>query len=173
MKKIKKRDIIFIVAVILSIIIGGVLIDNSLDEVDDNQLGQLKYNIAAIQEDSLCGVDYDENNDIVRKTYAINETFLEINVDIAPYDTYEAAVIADDRLEFLEYHHYGENNNPGIEKIVCGIVNGDREYRGAMAWIYTDCGTYTILVQSLTRNYNKCEEMLHTVLDGISLATKG
>lgn len=173
MKKIKKRDIIFIVAVILSIIIGGVLIDNSLDEVDDNQLGYLRYNITAIQDDSFCGASFDENNDIIGKTYAINENFLEIEVDIVQYDTYEAAVIADDRYEYLEYHHYDENNNQGIEKIICGIVNGDREYRGAMAWIYTDCGTYTILVKSLTGNYNKCEEMLHTVLSGISLETKG
>lgn len=173
MKKIKPRDIVFIVAAGIAIIIGSLLIDNSLDEVDDDQLGQLKYNMAVIQDDSLCGMTYDENNDIVRKTYAINENFLEIHVDIAPYDTYEAAVIADDRYEYSEYHYYGENNNPGIEKIVCGIVNGDREYRGAMAWIYTDCGTYTILVKSLTRNHNKCEELLHTILSGISLAKKG
>lgn len=173
MKKIKKRDLIFIVAVILSIIIGGVLIDNSLDEVDDNQLGYLRYNITAIQDDSFCGASFDENNDIIRKTYAINKNFLRINVEVAPYDTYETAVVADDKFEFLEYHIYGENHNPGIEKIVCGIVKSDREYRGAMAWIYTDCGAYTILVKSLTRNYNKCEEMLHTVLSGISLAKKG
>ena len=169
MKKIKKRDIVFIVAVIISIIIGGMLINNSLDEVDDNQLGRLKYNIAAIQDDSFSGATYDENNDIIGKTYAINKNFLRISVAVAPYNTYEAAVIVDDRYEFLEYHLYGENNDPGIEKIVCGIVKGDREYRGAMAWIYTDSGTYTILVKSLTRNYNNCEEMLHTVLSGISV----
>ena len=169
MKKLKKRDIIFIVAVILSVIIGGVLIDNSLDEVDDNQLGYLRYNITAIQDDSFCGATYDENNDIIGKNYAINKNFLRINVEVAPYDTYEAAVIENDKFEFLEYHLYGENHNPGIEKIVCGIVKSDREYRGAMAWIYTDSGTYTILVKSLTRNYNKCEEMLHTILSDISV----
>ena len=169
MKKIKKRDVLFIVTVMLSIIIGGILIGNSLEKADDNQLGHLKYNIAAIQDDSLYGVTYDENDQIVRKTYAINENSLTINVDVAPYDTYEAAVNADDRYEYLEYHDYGENDNPGIDKIVCGIVNGDREYRGAKAWIYTEYGTYTILVKSLTRNFNKCEEMLHTVLSGISV----
>lgn len=169
MKKIKKRDLILIIVVVLFIIIGGRAIDNSLETVDDNQLGQLNYNITEIQEDSLSGVTYDENDEIVRKSYSINKNFLKINVDIASYDTYEAAVIADARYEYLEYHYYGENDTPGIEKIICGIVNGDREYRGAMAWIYTDCGTYTILVKSMTRNYNKCEEMLHTVLSGISL----
>lgn len=169
MKKNNKRDLIFILIVGLSIIIGGRAIDNSLDTVDDNQLGQLNYNITEIQEDSLSGVTYDENDELVRKTYSINKNFLKVNVDIAPYDTYEAAVIADDRYEYLEYHYYGENDNPGIGKIICGIVNGDREYRGAMAWIYTDCGTYTILVKSMTRNYDNCEEMLHTVLRGISV----
>ena len=169
MKKIKKRDIVFIAAVILSIIFVGFFINDGIDKADNNQLGHLKYNIAAIQDDSLSGVTYDENDQIVRKTYAINENSLTINVDVAPYDTYEAAVNADDRYEYLEYHDYGENDIPGIDKIVCGIVNGDREYRGAMAWIYTDSGTYTILVKSLTRNFNKCEEMLHTVLSGISV----
>jgi len=169
MKKINKRDLIFIIAVSILIIIGGLVIDNSLDKEDDNHLRQLKYNITEFQEDSLCGVTYDENDEIVRKTYAINENFLTVNIDVATYDTYEAAVIADDRYEYSEFHCFSENNNPGIEKIICGIINGGREYRGAMAWIYTECETYTILVKSMTRNYNQCEEMLHTVLSGISL----
>jgi len=113
----------------------------------------------------LTGVVPDENGKTVtRKDYALLEKFTEVTVEIPLYSTYEQAITEDSTYNYVDYHEY-TNNNTGIDRIICGIL----EKGGAMAWIYTNCGTYTMYVESMTFNDKYHEEKLHSLLRDVSV----
>lgn len=161
----QKEKIIFVIAVLGFIILGWIWPDGTLTKYDVNRLGQLEYNVTENDDNPLTGVVPDENGKTVtRKDYALLEKFTEVTVEIPLYSTYEQAITEDSTYNYVDYHEY-TNNNTGIDRIICGIL----EEGGAMAWIYTNCGTYTMYVESMTFNDKYHEEKLHSLLRDVSV----
>ena len=144
-------------------------------------------------------VDENEIGHISKKSYFNMEHRTEIVVAEASYENYEEAVADDSDYRYRSNHditsatydseynfrsshditlegvggsgYNGGDDLPaiqlgeGVNRITCGIL----ETGGAMAWIYTDCGTYTMTARTLLYDDEHCEEELHFFLSGVSV----
>ena len=144
-------------------------------------------------------VDEEDNAHISVKSYFAMDFRTEIKVSEAAYDSYEEAVADDSEYKYrishditsvaddseYRYHSSHETTSEedgsskfngsddlftcqlgeGVNRITCGIL----ESGGAMAWIYTDCGTYTMTVRTMSMDDEHCEEELHFFLNGVSV----
>lgn len=182
------------VVVCVAVMIVAFIANLNLGEAEnDNRLGQLKYSITTSDEryshytpdgEPMVGVTVDEedNAHVSIKSYVDVESVTEIEVSEAAYASYELAVADDVSYRYRDSHDittvsadgsdnsdsYGLNTNQlgeGVKRIICGIL----ESGGAMAWIYTDSGTYIMSADSLQFDDEYCEEELHFFLSGVSV----
>ena len=177
----RKKQLLGTIAVIVIgvvILISGYAANLNLGEKEnDNRLGSLKYSITSSDErythydtdgEPMVGVTVNENKYayVSVKSYFAMETMTEIEVKEASYSSYEEAVADDSDYRYRSSHDLSAGQlGEGVNRITCGIP----ETGGAMAWIYTDCGTYTMTVRTLQLGDEHCEEELHFFLNGVSV----
>ena len=179
-EKAKRRQLVKIIALLTACIVvlsWGYITNLKLEQEDnDNRLAQLKYNITDADEnythythdgEPLIGVTVvDEATTVTKKSYVSLDGRTEIRVTLANYDSYEAAVAEDDEYMYRSSHELPASElGEGINRIICGVLKSG----GAMAWIHTDCGTYTMTARTMQYDDTYCEEELHFFLSGISV----
>ena len=179
-EKAKRRQLVKIIALLTACIVvlsWGYITNLKLEQEDnDNRLAQLKYNITDADEnythythdgEPLIGVTVvDEATTVTKKSYVSLDGRTEISVTFANYDSYEAAVAEEDDYIYRSSHELPVSElGEGINRIICGILKSG----GAMAWICTDCGIYTMTARTMQFDDAYCEEELHFFLSGISV----
>lgn len=179
-EKAKRRQLLKIIVLLVTCIIvlvcGYIANRNLAQEDNDNRLAQLKYNITDADEnythythdgEPLIGVTVvDEAATVTKKSYVSLDGRTEISVTLTNYDSYEAAVAEDDEYMYRSSHEFPDSElGEGINRIICGILKSG----GAMAWICTDCGIYTMTARTMQFDDAYCEEELHFFLSGISV----
>lgn len=179
-EKAKRRQLVKIIALLTACIVvlsWGYITNLKLEQEDnDNRLAQLKYNITDADEnythythdgEPLIGVTVvDEATTVTKKSYVSLDGRTEISVTFANYDSYEAAVAEEDDYIYRSSHEFPASElGEGINRIICGILKSG----GAMAWICTDCGIYTMTARTMQFDDAYCEEELHFFLSGISV----
>ena len=191
----RKKQLLSVIAVAVlcvCVIVAGYIANLNLGEKEnDNRLGQLKYGITSGDErythytsdgEPIVGVTVDENNNahISKKTYWNLDDRTELTVTEAWCSSHEEAAAEDSDYKYRSSHDitaeagsdykgnddlYAIRLGEGVNRITCGIL----ESGGAMAWIYTDCGTYMMRARSLNLEDGQCEEELHFFLSGVSV----
>ena len=168
---------IAVVVICVCVIVAAYVENLNLGEKEnDNHLGKLKYNITKADEnythymdgEPMVGVTVDENETvrISKKVYFDMGHRTEITVMEAPYKNYEDAAANDALFRYRSSHDLSADQlGEGVNHITCGVL----ESGGAMAWIYTDCGTYTMHAETLMFDDEHCEEELHFFLSGVSV----
>jgi hypothetical protein len=176
----RKKQLLGTIAVVVlcvCVIVAAYVENLNLGEKEnDNHLGKLKYDITKADEnythymdgEPMVGVTVDENETarISKKAYFNMEYRTEITVMEAPYKNYEDAAANDALFRYRSSHDLSADQlGEGVDCITCGVL----ESGGAMAWIYTDCGTYTMHAETLMFDDEHCEEELHFFLNGVSV----
>jgi transcriptional regulator with XRE-family HTH domain len=176
----RKKQLLGTIAVVVlcvCVIVAAYVENLNLGEKEnDNHLGKLKYDITKADEnythymdgEPMVGVTVDENETahISKKVYFNMEHRTEITVMEAPYKNYEDAAANDALFRYRSSHDLSaDQQGKGVNRITCGVL----ESGGAMAWIYTDCGTYIMRAETLMFDDEYCEEELHFFRIGVSV----
>lgn len=177
----KKRTVYKILVIILVISLGlnifFVLNQRPKDNHDYQRVGNLVFKLDGsfthydIDNEPMVGVTIEDNGDerISLKSYVYMEDMTEVKVMEALYDNYQEAAKEDPSFVYKDYHDMTESEmksagmGNGIEKVTVGTLKEG----GALAWIYTDCGTYTVSIKSLTLSDKNCELCFGWQLNGI------
>lgn len=147
------------------------------DNHDYQRVGNLVFKLDGsfthydIDNEPLVGVTVEGNGDerISLKSYVYIKDMTEVVVKESGFRDYQEAVKEDSSFAYADYHDMTEEEmesagmGDGIEKVTIGTLKEG----GAMAWIYTDCGTYTVSIKSLTLSDKNCELCFGWQLNGI------
>lgn len=170
-----------ILAIVLVISLGlniyFVLNQRPKDNHDYQRVGNLVFRLDGsfthydIDNEPLVGVTVEGDGDqrISLKSYIYVEDMTEVVVKESGYEDYNEAVEEDADFAYADFHDLTEEEmrmlgmGDGIEKVTVGTLKEG----GSMAWIYTDCGTYTVSIKSLTLSDKNCELCFGWQLAGI------